>query len=119
MSDDEETAANNANPVLAPNQAIESSRKLDTALNGSIKALRRGSLSGKINSLAEEMAEFEIESHKVVDGIREKIVAAKEKRDEAAEAQHAHYDGLIGDFQDSIDAVERLSNLPLESGGKR
>jgi len=106
-------------PLIGPNQAIESSRKLDTALNGSIRALRRGSLSAKISILSDEMADFEVESHRVVDGIRQKVADARDKRDEAAAAQHAHYDGLIGDFQESIDAVERLSNLPLGGSGRR
>lgn len=104
-------------PLYPPNQVIESSRKLDTHLSESVQTLRRGSLSAKIGSLADEMADFNAESHKVVDGIREKVARAREKRDEAAAAQHAHYDGLINDWQDSIDSAERLSNIPLGGRG--
>ena len=99
--------------VIGSNQAIESSRKLDTHLTRSIDDLRRGSLSAKVSSLALDMDEFNRETHEVLDGVRLKIARARKKRDQAAEVHHQHYDGLIGDFQDSIDAVEKLSNLPF------
>ena len=99
--------------ILPPNQVIESSRKLD------IRESRSGSLSGKIANLTEDIQAFSQETHTVLDGISDKIATAREKREEAAEAHHSHYDKLIGDFQDSIDAVERLSNIPLEGGGKK
>ena len=101
--------------IIPPGQAIESSRRLDTHLTRSISELRRGSLSTKVTDLALEMDDFNAETHTILDGVKEKIGRAREKRDEAADAHHRHYDGLIGDFQDSIDAVERLSNTrPLD-----
>jgi hypothetical protein len=109
----------NSLPVIGPNQAIESSRKLDTVLTRSIGDLRRGSLSAKVADLANDMDDFNKESHIVLDGIKDKITLARQKRDEAAEAHHQHYDLIIGDFQDSIDAVEHLSNLPFEKNGSK
>ena len=108
-----------AEPIIGPNQVIESSRKLDTVLTAGIRAGRRGSLSGKIANLTEDLNDFNKETHVVLDGISDKIAEARTKRDEAAEAQHAHFDGLIGDFQDTIDAVDRLSNIPLDRGGEK
>lgn len=105
--------------IIPPGQAIESSRKLDAVLMRSIRDTRRGSLSAKVADITEQMGDFTQETHIVLDGLRDKIALAREKRDEAAEAQHTHYDGLIGDFQDSIDAVERLSNAPFDGGGKK
>lgn len=107
--------------IIPPGQAIESSRKLDIHLQNSVKDFRRrerGALSTKISDLATEMDDFNTETHLVVDGVRDKIRLARRKRDEAVEVQHAHYDGLIGDFQETIDASEQFSNLPLDRGGK-
>jgi len=105
-------------PLIGPGQAIESSRKLDAHLTRSIRDTRRGSLSAKVADITEQMGDFNQETHIVLDGLRDKIAEARKKRDEAAEAQHGHYDQLIGDFQDTIDAVERLSNSPLDGDGK-
>ena len=118
MTDETKSEGKNGS-IIGPNQVIESSRRLDTVLTRSITDLRRGSLSTKVTSLAAEMDDFNRETHNVLDKVREKIDAARRKRDEAVEVHHAHYDGLINDFQDSIDAVERLSNIPLDSGGEQ
>lgn len=103
--------------IIGPNQAIESSRKLDTHLTRSINDLKRGSLSVKVSSLAEEIGDFHRETHAVVDAVRARMTLARAKRDEAAAVYHAHYGGVIRDFQETIDAVEKLSNLPLDSSG--
>jgi hypothetical protein len=108
-----------ASEIIPPGQAIESSRRLDTHLTRAIRDTRRGSLAGKIADITEQMGDFAQETHVVLDGISDKIATARMKRDEAAEAQHAHFDGLIGDFQDTIDAVDRLSNFPLDRGGEK
>ena len=125
MSDGEEIKPGDVSKVsdiIPPGQAIESSRKLDTMLTHSIGSLTRGrrggGLSAKISELASDMEDFNRETDIVLDGIRDKITVARRKRDEASEAQHGHYDGLIGDFQDTIDAVDRISNLPFDKGGK-
>lgn len=109
----------NNEPIIGPNQVIESSRKLDTVLAKGIREGRRGSLSGKIANLLDDMEDFTRETHTVIDGVAEKIAEARQKREEAAEAQHAHFGGLIKDFQDTIDAIDRLANYPFEEDGKK
>src|SRR5277367_1876578 len=126
MADDEQTIkpgdVGKVSDIIPPGQAIESSRKLDTMLTHSISSLSRGrrsgGLSSKISELAADMETFNQETDIVLDGIRDKMTVARAKREEAAEVQHGHFDNLIGDFQDTIDAVDRLSNLPFDKGGK-
>jgi hypothetical protein len=122
MSDSEEikpTDVGKVSEIIPPGQAIESSRRLDLHLNKSIRATRRGHLSSKISELAADMEDFNRETDVVLDGLRDKMQLARRKREEATEAQHGHFDGLIGDFQDTIDAVDRLSNLPFDNGGEK
>ena len=103
--------------IIGPNQVIESSRKLDAHLGRSISDLRRGSLSVKVTSLVEDMGDFHRETHAVVDAVKARMAQAREKRDQAAAVYHQHYGGMIRDFQETIDAVEQLSNLPLDGNG--
>ena len=125
MSDDGEPMVIKSNEVgavesdiLRPGQAIESSRKLDNLLTDGIKEARRGTIPGKVDDLISDMADFNAETHLVLDGVRDKMQEARRKREEAAEVQHAYLDGSIGDFQKTIDAIDRLSNSPFVKGGK-
>ena len=105
--------------IIPPGQAIESSRKLDNLLSAGIREGRRGTVAGKIDDIMSDMAEFEAETHVVLDGVRDKMLGARAKREEAAEAQHAYLDSRIGDFQKTIDAIDRMANSPLGGGGKK
>jgi hypothetical protein len=118
MSEGDDKSNGKVSEIIPPGQAIESSRRLDTHLTRSIEDLKRGSLSAKVTSLSIQMDSFNVETHRSLDAVAERIRLARAKRDEAVEVHMRHYDGLIDDFEQSIDAVEQLSNLPLDRGGK-
>ena len=105
--------------IIKPGQAIESSRKLDNLLSTGIREAKRGTVTGKVDDLLSDMADFEAETHVVLDGVRDKMQDARRKREEAAEVQHSYLDSRIGDFQKTIDAIDRMSNSPLGGGGKK
>jgi hypothetical protein len=76
------------------------------------------SLTGKMQALTERALDFHKKTEGVLDGISEKIVKAEHKRDIAAEKHHDYYDSIIAGVDDSIKAIERLSNVPLHEGGE-
>lgn len=117
--DDKANGVGKVSEIIPRGQAIESSRQLDAHLTRSIDDLKRGSLSAKVTSLSMQMDGFNAETHRSLDMVAEKIRLARQKRDEAVEVHMRHYDGLIDDFEHSIDAVEQLSNLPLDKGGTK
>jgi hypothetical protein len=89
------------------------SRKLDAVLVEGIKEGRRMSLKGKMAALTESAADFTKETHATLDGISSKIAVAREKRDAAALKHHGYYDGIISGIEESVEAIDRLSNVPL------
>lgn len=78
---------------------------------------RRLSIAGKMAALTERAKDFNTKTEGVLDGIAEKITKAEAKRDTAAEKHHAYYDLVIAGVDESISAIERLSNGPLSEGG--
>lgn len=71
------------------------------------------SLLGKINALTERAQDFTQRTSDVFDGIAAKIAEAEKKRD-AAELKHtSYYDALSQGLDDTITAIDRLSNSPL------
>lgn len=78
---------------------------------------RRMSLTGKMAALTERAQDFHKKTEDVLDGIAQKITSAEAKRDIAAEKHHGYYDGIIAGVDDSIKAIDRLSNGPLGEGG--
>lgn len=76
------------------------------------------SLLGKMKALTESAEDFTKETHATFDGIAAKIQAAKKKRDVAAARHHGYYDGIIAGVDESVEAIDRLSNLPLENDGE-
>jgi hypothetical protein len=80
---------------------------------------RRMSLLGKMQALTESAQDFNKETEAVLDGIAEKIVSARAKRDAAKEKHHGYYDGIVKGIEDSVVVIDRLSNGPLpQDGGK-
>jgi hypothetical protein len=81
---------------------------------------REGKLSllGKMKALTESAEDFNKETETVLDGISDKIAAAKTKRTAAAEKHHGYYDGLIKGIEDSVVVIDRLSNGPLGEDGE-
>jgi hypothetical protein len=80
---------------------------------------REGKLSllGKMKALTESAEDFNKETETVLDGISDKIAAAKLKRTTAAEKHHGYYDGLIKGIEESVTVIDRLSNGPLSEDG--
>lgn len=76
------------------------------------------SILGKMQHLTEAAAEFTKETEAVLDGVMNKIEQAKKKRDAAADRHHGYYDGIIKSVDESVEAIDRLSNLPLPDDGK-
>ena len=83
-----------------------------------VKEGKRMSLLGKMKALTESAQDFNKETETVLDGIADKIAAAKVKRTAAAEKHHGYYDGLIKGIEDSVVVIDRLSNGPLDSDGE-
>jgi hypothetical protein len=81
---------------------------------------REGKLSllGKMKALTESAEDFNKETETVLDGISDKIAAAKKKRAVAADKHHGYYDGLIKGIEDSVVVIDRLSNGPLGEDGE-
>lgn len=79
---------------------------------------RKMSLTGKMAALTERAQDFHKKTESVLDGIAEKIAKAETKRDEAADKHHGYYDAIIAGVDDSVKAIERLSNVPLGEGGE-
>lgn len=79
---------------------------------------RKMSLTGKMAALTERAQDFHKKTESVLDGIAEKIAKAEIKRDEAAGKHHGYYDAIIAGVDDSVKAIERLSNVPLGEGGE-
>lgn len=77
---------------------------------------KRLSLAGKMAALTESAQDFNRDTEAVLDGIAEKIVTAKSKRDVAAEKHHGYYDTIIKGVDDSVAVIDRLSNGPLSEG---
>lgn len=95
------------------NRIVEVSKKLDAVLVAGIEEGRRMSLRGKMAALTESAQDFTKETETVLDGIAEKIAAARTKRDDAAVKHHDYYDSIIQGVDDSIEVIDRLSNGPL------
>jgi hypothetical protein len=91
-----------------------------TAARVVTKMQREGrlSISGKMAALTDRARDFHAKTESVLDGIAEKISAAEAKRDTAAEKHHGYYDAIIAGVDESVKAIERLSNGPLPEGGE-
>lgn len=78
----------------------------------------RLSLAGKMAALTERARDFNTKTETVLDGIADKITKAEARRDMAETKHHAYYDGIISGVDDSIAAIDRLSNGPLSQDGE-
>ncbi len=79
---------------------------------------KRMSLLGKMQHLTETAQDFHRETEAALDGIAAKIEAAKKKREEAEATHHGYYDAIMAGVDESIKAIDRLSNGPLPEGGQ-
>ena len=100
-------------------EAIADAADRVTAVRVVIQREKRLSLAGKMAALTERANDFTRDTEKVLDGIAEKITAAEAKRDLAKEKHHGYYDGIVKGIEDSITAIDRLSNCPLSEGGEK
>lgn len=78
----------------------------------------RLSITGKMAALTERAQDFHKTTEGVLDGIAEKITVAEAKRNVAAEKHHGYYDMIIAGVDESVKAIDRLSNGPLPEDGK-
>ena len=103
-------------PAREDDEFRKASRKLDKSLTAAIKEGKQMSLIGKMAALTESASDFNTSTGKVLDGISEKIAVATKKRDEAVLKHHAYYDNITKGIDESVAVIERLSNVPLDSG---
>lgn len=107
-----------SNALTTENIAHAADRIVTARILTNIARENRLSIAGKMAALTERANEFNAKTESVLDGIAEKINVAEAKRDIAAEKHHGYYDGIIAGVDDSIAAIDRLSNGPLPQGGK-
>ena len=97
---------------------LKASARLDKSLTAAIKEGKQMSILGKVAALTEQSKDFTTDTVKALDGIAEKISTAVKVRDEAVAKHHGYYDNIIKGVSDSVEAIDRLSNIPLGEGSE-
>lgn len=108
-----------AKALVNPDEIAHATDKIVTArILTNIARENRLSIAGKMAALTERAKDFNAKTETVLDGIAEKITKAEAKRDIAEQKHHGYYDTIIAGTDESIAAIDRLSNGPLPSAGE-
>jgi hypothetical protein len=114
-----------ASHVSSIEDALTDTQSLDAAADKLVAARtltilarnRKMSQIGRIAALNARQAELSKKTDQVLDGIEDKVNKYETKLNTAEGRHHAHYDRLIDSMDESIVAIDRLSNGPLPDDG--